>query len=85
MRENNSLEDQIIKLKDNIVKLSSSSLEERNNALSLIKEGLIRDKNIIFAANKKDLDAAKSCDISNSIVSRLKFNEKKENNTSKSR
>ncbi len=77
MRENNSLEDQIIKLKDNIVKLSSSSLEERNNALSLIKEGLIRDKNIIFAANKKDLDAAKSCDISNSIVSRLKFNEKK--------
>ncbi len=75
--ENNSLENQIIKLRENIVKLSSSTTEQRNSALNLIKLGLIRDKEIIFEANKKDLQLANDANISNTLIARLKFNEKK--------
>lgn len=74
---NNSLENQIIKLRENIVKLSSSSTEARNKALNLIKLGLIRDKSIIFEANQKDLELAQKSDISNTLIARLKFNDKK--------
>lgn len=77
MKENYSLENQIIELRENIVRLSSSTLDERNNALFLIKQGLIRDKLSIFEANKKDLESAKANNISSSIVSRLKFDDKK--------
>ncbi|MGD1821697.1 MAG: glutamate-5-semialdehyde dehydrogenase [Pleomorphochaeta sp.] len=77
MCENNSLANQIVELRENIVRLSSSTLEVRNAALNLIKEGLIRDKNMIFSANEKDLLLAKEAKISNAIISRLKFNEKK--------
>jgi len=75
--DKNSLENQIIKLRENIVKLSSSTTKERNSALNLIKLGLIRDKEIIFEANKKDLELAKESNISNTLIARLKFNEKK--------
>ncbi len=77
MSSNKKLEEQIIKLRENIVKLSSSSNEERNKALFLIKEGLLRDKEIIFEENKKDLLAAKKAKLSSSIISRLIFDEKK--------
>ncbi len=77
MSSNKKLEEQIIKLRENIVKLSSSSNDERNKALYLIKEGLFRDREIIFEENKKDLLAAKEANLSSSIISRLIFDEKK--------
>lgn len=75
------LEKQIIYLRDNIVKLSSSSHKERNKALSLIRTGLIRDKDLIFKANDKDLNNAKKANLSSPIISRLKFDEKKLNDS----
>lgn len=75
------LEKQIIYLRDNIVKLSSSSHKERNKALSLIRTGLIRDKDLIFKANDKDLNNAKKANLSSPIISRLKFDDKKLNDS----
>ncbi|MCY1152507.1 MAG: glutamate-5-semialdehyde dehydrogenase [Sphaerochaetaceae bacterium] len=75
------LENKIKDLRKNIVKLSSSSNETRNEALNLIKEGLIRDKELIFKANKLDLIAAKEANLSSPIISRLKFDEKKLNSS----
>lgn len=75
------LEKQIIYLRDNIVKLSSSSHKERNKALSLIRTGLIRDKDLIFKANDKDLNNAKEANLSSPIISRLKFDDKKLNDS----
>ncbi len=75
------LENKIKDLRANIVKLSSSSNETRNEALNLIKEGLIRDKELIFKANKLDLTAAKEANLSSPIISRLKFDEKKLNSS----
>ena len=77
MIDKNKLEKQIINLRENIVKLSSSSNEDRNNALNLIKEGLVRDKELIFKENEKDLLAAKNSALAAPIISRLKFDEKK--------
>jgi glutamate-5-semialdehyde dehydrogenase len=77
MRENIKLEDQIIELRNNVVKLSSSTEKERNFALNLIKEGLVRDKELIFSANEKDLSAAKESNLSSAVISRLKFDDKK--------
>lgn len=75
------LENKIKNLRKNIVKLSSSSNETRNEALNLIKEGLIRDKELIFKANKLDLTAAKEANLSSPIISRLKFDDKKLNSS----
>ncbi|MGD1816435.1 MAG: glutamate-5-semialdehyde dehydrogenase [Pleomorphochaeta sp.] len=73
----NNLEKQIIELREQIVRLSSSSLSVRNEALTLIKNGLVRDKEMIFEANSKDLLAAKESNLPSAIASRLKFDEKK--------
>ena len=73
----NNLEKQIIELREQIVRLSSSSLSVRNEALTLIKNGLVRDKEMIFEANGKDLLAAKESNLPSAIASRLKFDEKK--------
>jgi glutamate-5-semialdehyde dehydrogenase len=73
----NNLEKQIIELREQIVRLSSSSLSVRNEALTLIKNGLVRDKEMIFEANGKDLQAAKESNLPSAIASRLKFDEKK--------
>lgn len=73
----NNLEKQIIELREQIVRLSSSSLSVRNEALTLIRNGLVRDKEMIFEANGKDLLAAKESNLPSAIASRLKFDEKK--------
>ncbi len=73
----NNLEKQIIELREQIVRLSSSSLSVRNEALTLIKDGLVRDKEMIFEANSKDLHSAKESNLPSAIASRLKFDDKK--------
>ena len=56
--------------------LSASSESVRNEALRLIYEELERDKDFIFAENKKDLEEAKG-KIGDAVLGRLKFGEKK--------
>ena len=64
------------KLKRSRVALSSSSTEERNEALNLISEGLLRDKEGIFSQNRKDLENARG-KLAESVMKRLLFDEKK--------
>lgn len=64
------------KLKRSRVALSSSSTEERNEALNLISEGLLRDKEEIFSQNRKDLENARG-KLAESVMKRLLFDEKK--------
>lgn len=75
--ENKELAMQIMALKKDIVKLSASSVEQRNKALSLIREGLIRDKEEIYKANKEDLERSLSENTAQALIARLKFDDHK--------
>lgn len=57
--------------------LAVSSCEQRNNALKTVKEALIKNKETIFEANHKDMDAAKANNIAPAVMKRLKFDEGK--------
>jgi glutamate-5-semialdehyde dehydrogenase len=77
MSEYNELSSKIIDLRKNIVRLSSSSNKDRAVALMLIADGLVRDKELIYKANKADLHAASANDTSSALVARLKFDDHK--------
>lgn len=77
MSEYNEISNKIINLRKNIVRLSSSSNQDRSDALNLISEGLIRDKALIFEANRIDLENAQSTKTSSALIARLKFDEHK--------
>ena len=71
-----------IKQKAHLMKLSSpklamTSAEARNNALQMIKEALINNKEEIFKANQSDVAAAEKGGISSAVIKRLKFGEDK--------
>ena len=53
--------------------LAASSVEQRNEALALIAKSLEDNTDKIFEANGKDLEYAKSNDIADSIIKRLKY------------
>lgn len=74
--EKEVFENNIAALKKAQLHLSSSSESVRNEALRLIYEELERDKDFIFAENKKDLEEAKG-KIGEAVLGRLKFDEKK--------
>ena len=57
--------------------LAVSGCEQRNNALNAVKEALLLNKEAIFEANKKDMDAAKENNIAPAVMKRLKFDEGK--------
>lgn len=65
------------KMKADSYKMAGLSIEVRNNILAHIKEALIANSADIFAANKKDLDAAANNNIAQSVMKRLKFDEHK--------
>lgn len=65
------------KMKADSYKMSGLSLEVRNNILANVKEALIDSSEKIFAANKKDLEAADENGIAQSVKKRLKFDEHK--------
>ena len=58
-------------------RMAASSLDMRQKALGLIKESLKKNRDEIFSANKKDLDQAAEDGISEAVVKRLRFDEKK--------
>lgn len=57
--------------------LAISGNEQRNNALKAVKEALLLNKEAIFEANHKDMEAAKENNIAPAVMKRLKFDEGK--------
>ena len=57
--------------------LAVSSNEQRNNALEAVKEALLLNKEAIFEANHKDMEAAEKNNIAPAVMKRLKFDEGK--------
>ena len=57
--------------------LAVSSNEQRNKALKAVKEALLLNKEAIFEANHKDMEAAKVNNIAPAVMKRLKFDEGK--------
>lgn len=51
--------------------------EIRNNALVMIKNALLADKEAVFAANARDLEEAQKNNIPEAVIKRLKFTEQK--------
>ena len=58
-------------------KLAITTCEQRNNALLQVKEALIKNKEAIFEANHKDMEAAAANNIAAAVMKRLKFDEGK--------
>lgn len=65
------------KMKMAAPQLAVSSHEQRNNALKSVKEALLLNKDVIFEANHKDMDAAEANHIAPAVMKRLKFDEGK--------
>ena len=57
--------------------MAATSAEIRNKALLMVKEALIANKEKVFLANSKDLEAAKAEGINPAVIKRLKFDEGK--------
>lgn len=57
--------------------LAVSSCEQRNKALQAVKEALLANREAIFDANNKDMEAAESNGVAPAVMKRLKFNEGK--------
>ncbi len=58
-------------------KLAITSREQRDNALLQVKEALLTNKEAIFEANHKDMEAAAANNIAAAVMKRLKFDEGK--------
>ncbi|MBI3590828.1 MAG: glutamate-5-semialdehyde dehydrogenase [Candidatus Melainabacteria bacterium] len=80
MNSQTALKDTISQLKAAKIasrKLAKSASDERNKALELISSELIKSKDIILAANKKDIEEGKKNNLSNALLDRLLLNEKR--------
>ena len=65
------------KMKRDSYKMAALSTSERNAILAAVKETLLANKEVIFAANQEDLDNAVKNNIAQSVMKRLKFDEHK--------
>lgn len=63
-------------LREGRMRLSSSTLKERNDALNLVSDALEKNKDWIFSENRKDIEKWKD-KLSESVLKRLLFDEKK--------
>lgn len=79
MNTNQGMEIQKVtaKMKADSYKMAALSLEVRNNILKKVKEALMQNREEIFSANKRDMDAAEMNGISEAVKKRLKFDEHK--------
>ena len=64
-------------IKADSFKMASLPLEVRNAALLKISETLTENQERVFAANREDLENAKSAHLPGPIINRLKFDEEK--------
>lgn len=65
------------KMKKEAPLLASSSVEQRNHALELVKATLIAHKGDIFKANEEDMRIAREDGVAEAVLKRLKFDEHK--------
>lgn len=72
-----SMKEVAAKMKMAAPELAVSTCEKRDKALSAVKEALLANKETIFEANKKDMEAAEINGIAPAVMKRLKFNEGK--------
>ncbi len=72
-----SMKEIAAKMKMAAPQLAVSSNEQRNNALKAVKKALLLNKEAIFEANHRDMDAAKENYIASAVMKRLKFDEGK--------
>lgn len=70
---NNDFIDSIKRVKNDSFILASLSEEIRNGALDAVAAALVNNKEAIFEANLKDLEAAEKAGLPTPIVNRLKF------------
>ncbi|MGN0671264.1 MAG: gamma-glutamyl-phosphate reductase, partial [Anaerovoracaceae bacterium] len=71
------IREDILKMKQDAPFLAASDIELRNRALENIISGLENSRDEIFAANRKDLDAAAAGGVSDSVMKRLAFTDAK--------
>ncbi len=67
------------KLRAGADKLATHTAEQKNHALECVKESLIKSKDLILAANAKDVEAARAQGTSEALVERLALDTKKFN------
>jgi glutamate-5-semialdehyde dehydrogenase len=72
-----TLRERTAKLKQSSYTLSSTGIEERNNALLKIAAALRANTADILIENRKDLDAAGKTELSDSLLKRLALNDSK--------
>ena len=72
-----SMKDVAAQMKMASPKLAITTCEQRNNALLKVKEALLANKESIFEANHKDMEAAGANNIAPAVMQRLKFDEGK--------
>lgn len=72
-----NIKEQVAKLKLDSPKMAMQSEEKRNNALLAVADALESHKSGILRANEEDLAAAKENHIPDTVLKRLKFDEKK--------
>ncbi len=72
-----SIRDEVREMKKDAPSLAASKVSVRDAALLKIKKNLEKNKEAIFEANKKDIEAAKANNISSAVMKRLKFDEGK--------
>lgn len=63
--------------KESSRKLANTTVEERNKALELISEELIKSESFIIAENQKDINEGKKNNLSDALLDRLLLNEKR--------
>ena len=66
-----------VKMKKSAPILAASTIKQRNQALECIARALEEKKELIFEANKKDMDYAEKNGVAQSTMKRLKYDENK--------
>ncbi|HEX3021195.1 MAG TPA: glutamate-5-semialdehyde dehydrogenase [Lachnospiraceae bacterium] len=74
-----NIKEQAARMKLDSSKMAAQTVESRNAALNAIGEALLQNKAKILEANIADMEAAYSSDTPDSVMKRLKFDEKKLN------
>ena len=72
-----TLQEQIKQVKLAAPKMAANAEENRNKALQAVSEALLANQEMIFTANKEDMEQAEKDGVSGPVLKRLKFDEGK--------
>lgn len=71
------IKEALVEMKAQSPLLGATPVEKRNEALANIIDILLEEREKIFKANETDLEEAHKAELAESVIQRLKFNEKK--------